>query len=59
MEFPRTNKKIKYVVVGEIIVNPGDDSEVESVLDKIREFGEAEVVDLSIIEDEEDEEDES
>lgn len=56
MEFPRTNKKIKYVIVGEITVSPGEDSEVESVLDRIREFGEAEIVDILIVEEDDDDE---
>jgi hypothetical protein len=59
MEFPKTNKKIKYVIVGEVIVDPGEDREIESVLDKIREVGEAEVVDIAIVDDDEEEDDEN
>lgn len=57
MEFPKTNKKIKYVIVGEIVVDADgrEARDVESVLDTIREIGEAEIVDVSIIGNEDDE----
>jgi len=51
MEFERTNKKLKYIIVSEIVIDPGDnEQEVQEVLEKARELGEAEIVDIQVIE---------
>lgn len=55
MEFPQTNKKIKYTIVGQITIDAGEDSSgVNEVLEAMREIGEAEIVDVNIIEPDED-----
>lgn len=56
MDFPRTDKKIKYTIVGQITIDAGDDpKEVNTVLQALRDIGEAEVVDVEVVEPESDE----
>lgn len=56
MDFPRTTKKIKYTLIGQITVNAGEDAEIESVLEAMRGVGSAEVVDVEIVEEESEDE---
>lgn len=52
MEFGKTNKKLKYIIVSEIIVEPENAEEIQEVLEKAREQGESEIVDIQLIEEE-------
>ena len=50
MEFPKTAKKIKYTLIGQITIEAGEDAEIQSILDAMRNFGEAEIVDVEVLE---------
>ena len=56
MDYPRTNKKVKYTLVAQVAVNPGEDAQVDEILKVLREVGEAEVVDVDVVDPDEDEE---
>lgn len=54
MDFEKTNKKIKYIIAAEVIIDPEEENEIRDYLDKFREIGDAEIVDIEIVEKDED-----
>lgn len=57
MDYPRTNKKIKYTVIGQVVIDAGEGpGEVNAILQALRDIGEAEVVDVEVVETENDDE---